>query len=129
MSDDEDEVAEGASAPTIEDGDEVEVQGSSGTYTLSRHGSVLMCTCMAWKNQGAPVDMRTCKHLRAYLGEEAETQRLGALPSRAASTRSGGANKKETAPPVLLAHKWEIEHDPTGWWMSEKLDGIRAYWD
>src|SRR2546423_1583954 len=57
MSDDEDEVAEGASAPTIEDGDEVEVQGSSGTYTLSRHGSVLMCTCMAWKNQGAPVDI------------------------------------------------------------------------
>jgi ATP-dependent DNA ligase len=19
--------------------------------------------------------------------------------------------------------------DPTGWWMSEKLDGVRAYWD
>jgi DNA ligase-1 len=29
----------------------------------------------------------------------------------------------------LLAHKWETDHDPTGWWMSEKLDGIRAYWD
>jgi len=29
----------------------------------------------------------------------------------------------------LLAHKWEVDHDPTGWWMSEKLDGVRAYWD
>ncbi len=127
----EDTESEESSGPTIEDGDSVEVEGSSSTYTLTRHGSVYMCSCPAWKNQSAPVDMRTCKHLRAYLGEEAETKRLGALPSRAASTRSGGAgaNKKETAPPVLLAHKWETEHDPTGWWMSEKLDGIRAYWD
>ncbi len=132
MSEDEDEPA---TATTIEDGDSVEVQGSSSTYTLTRHGTVYMCSCPAWKNQGAPVDLRTCKHLRAYLGEDAETTRLGALPSRAAATRSGGggggssANKKATAPPVLLAHKWEVEHDPTGWWMSEKLDGIRAYWD
>jgi len=21
------------------------------------------------------------------------------------------------------------DHDPAGWWMSEKLDGVRAYWD
>ncbi|HEY6035190.1 MAG TPA: DNA ligase, partial [Kofleriaceae bacterium] len=34
-----------------------------------------------------------------------------------------------TAPPILLAHKWETDHDPTGWWMSEKLDGVCAYWD
>jgi DNA ligase-1 len=128
MSEDESE------ANTIEDGDSVEVQGSSSTYTLSRQGTVYMCSCPAWKNQSAPVDMRTCKHLRGHLGEEAEVKRLGALPSRAASTRSasgksGPVNKKDTAPPVLLAHKWETEHDPTGWWMSEKLDGIRAYWD
>lgn len=32
-------------------------------------------------------------------------------------------------PPILLAHKWKNESDPTGWWMSEKLDGVRAYWD
>lgn len=34
-------------------------------------------------------------------------------------------------PPVLLANDWwDVEgHDPTGWWMSEKLDGVRAYWD
>jgi DNA ligase 1 len=121
---------------TLEDGDSVEVEGSSSTYTLTRHGAVYMCSCPAWKNQSAPVDLRTCKHLRTYLGEEIEIARLGSLPSRAAVTRSSGggggsgaSGKKETAPPILLAHKWEIEHDPTGWWMSEKLDGIRAYWD
>jgi len=31
--------------------------------------------------------------------------------------------------PVLLAKKWDGRSDPTGWWMSEKLDGVRAYWD
>jgi len=29
---------------------------------------------------------------------------------------------------VMLAHKWEDKVDPTGWWMSEKLDGVRCYW-
>jgi DNA ligase-1 len=30
---------------------------------------------------------------------------------------------------VLLAHKWKPSCDPRGWWISEKLDGLRAYWD
>lgn len=30
---------------------------------------------------------------------------------------------------ILLAHTWDEEQDITGWWMSEKLDGVRAYWD
>jgi hypothetical protein len=30
---------------------------------------------------------------------------------------------------VLLAQAWNAEQvDPTGWWMSEKIDGLRAYW-
>src|SRR5687768_10834306 len=28
---------------------------------------------------------------------------------------------------MLLAKVW-TNQDPTGWWMSEKLDGIRAIW-
>jgi len=33
-------------------------------------------------------------------------------------------------PPVLLAHSFEdFDIDPAGWWMSEKLDGVRGYWD
>jgi DNA ligase-1 len=30
--------------------------------------------------------------------------------------------------PVLLAKNW-AGSDPAGWWMSEKLDGVRAVWD
>jgi len=29
---------------------------------------------------------------------------------------------------LMLAKIWK-EEDPTGWWISEKLDGIRAFWD
>jgi DNA ligase-1 len=33
-------------------------------------------------------------------------------------------------PPILLAHPFEeADISPKGWWMSEKLDGVRAYWD
>ncbi|MCW5804858.1 MAG: DNA ligase [Deltaproteobacteria bacterium] len=137
---DDEAEAEEAESPALEDGDSVEVEGSSSTYTLTRHGNVYMCTCPAWRNQSLGVDLRTCKHLRAYLGDEHEAVRCGATSASRAATvvrssgggggSSGGrAVKKETAPPVLLAHKWEVDHDPTGWWMSEKLDGIRAYWD
>lgn len=31
--------------------------------------------------------------------------------------------------PLLLANKWTPKVDPSGWFMSHKLDGIRAYWD
>jgi DNA ligase 1 len=44
------------------------------------------------------------------------------------STAHKASLVKSTAPPCLLAHKWTDE-DPTGWWVSEKLDGIRAWWD
>jgi len=126
----------------LADGTSIEVQGSSSRYTLSRNGRVYMCSCPAWKNQGAVIDRRTCKHLRAYLGDAAEAQRVGAaatgsgsptgnpgLPADKPGRTSGAAVKKATAPPILLAHKWEVDHDPAGWWMSEKLDGVRAYWD
>lgn len=30
--------------------------------------------------------------------------------------------------PVMLAHRWDRKIDIAGWWMSEKLDGVRGYW-
>jgi DNA ligase-1 len=32
-------------------------------------------------------------------------------------------------PALLLANVWNPSIDPTGWWMSEKYDGLRGYWD
>lgn len=110
----------------LADGAQTEVPGSGGrSYTLQNVGGVFSCTCPAWRNQSTPIERRTCKHLRRFRGEAAETARLGALPERAVST-----GEKAGAPPVLLANRWEPEvHDPTGWLMSEKLDGVRAWWD
>jgi len=30
---------------------------------------------------------------------------------------------------ILLPYQWKGEEDVTGWWMSEKLEGVRAYWN
>lgn len=33
------------------------------------------------------------------------------------------------SPALLLANVWTPAIDPTGWWISEKYDGLRGYWD
>jgi DNA ligase-1 len=113
----------------LPDGGELVVKGSgSATYTLRNVGGAYSCTCPAWLHQGAPAERRTCKHLRKFRGDAAEEARIGgALPQRAIAKRESDG-ESGNAPPLLLAHRWETQ-DPTGWWMSEKLDGVRAYWD
>jgi DNA ligase-1 len=52
--------------------------------------------------------------------------------SLTAKEKDAGADKatSETqGPPLLLANVWKPSIDPTGWWMSEKYDGLRGYWD
>ena len=112
--------------PDLKDGESAQVQGSARTpYILKNIAGVYSCTCPAWKNQSAPIERRTCKHLRTWRGEQAEQERLGALPaSRPASTPKG----KSTAPKLLLAQTWDNTTDLSGWWLSEKLDGVRAWW-
>lgn len=116
-----------APAGELPDGGETTVSGSgSRTYTLRNVGGAYSCTCPAWLHQSAPAERRTCKHLRKFRGDAAEEARIGgALPQRARTVREDGS---DNAPPLLLAHRYE-DQDPTGWWLSEKLDGVRAYWD
>ena len=38
------------------------------------------------------------------------------------------AKEKGEDPELALAHSWEEKIDIKGWWMSEKLDGVRGYW-
>ncbi len=38
-------------------------------HRIKRTGDHFYCVCPAWRNQNAPVDKRTCKHLREYLGD------------------------------------------------------------
>ena len=113
--------------PDLLDGETREVWGSgSKPYQLKNVGGVYSCSCPAWRNQSLPIDQRSCKHLVMARGEEAEAARLGA-----------GLTMKpriSTKPPVvvpqlLLAETWNEKIDPAGYFLSEKLDGIRAYWD
>jgi DNA ligase-1 len=113
--------------PDLADEQSVPIKGSgSSVYTLKNSGGVYSCTCPAWRNQSLPIERRTCKHLRAYRGDAEEAARVGNpdLPVKASSPAVGGEG-----PALLLAHKWETDVDVTGWWLSEKLDGVRAYWD
>jgi DNA ligase-1 len=118
--------------PDILEGETVHVRGSArDPYELRNVGGVYSCSCPAWRNAGGPIDRRTCKHLRAYRGDAAEEARLGdsSRPRPAPAKLQAEAEGDTEGAPVLLAHKWEPDVDVTGWWMSEKLDGVRAYWD
>jgi hypothetical protein len=108
-----------------------------GVYTLKRVHDHYYCTCTAWKQQKASVDARTCKHLREHLGAEYEAARVfGGGDASGASgvvrptdtTHDAVGDVKIAAPALLLANKFTETMDPTGWHMSEKLDGVRAYW-
>src|SRR3954464_15558262 len=115
--------------PDLMDGDSVKVQGSGAKpYVLKNTGGVYSCTCPAWRNQSVAIERRTCKHLRKLLGDAAEQARAGQdLPPTPEATGDGAADK--AGPPLLLAERWDNAQDLAGWWMSEKLDGVRAYWD
>ncbi len=120
--------------PDLADGECVQWKGLTGTYQLKNSGGVYSCSCPAWRNQSLGIEKRSCKHLRAFRGAEAEESRTGhAAPAprrpKAVASARGEAETAGDGPPLLLAHRWEEGLDPTGWWMSEKLDGVRAYWD
>ncbi|MEM9195186.1 MAG: DNA ligase [Myxococcota bacterium] len=110
-------------AQDLADGESTEMKGSgSAVYTLKNTGGVYSCSCPAWRNQSVPIERRTCKHLRRLRGDDLETERVGNALPKVPATKADG-------PPLLLAHKWEPDVELAGWWMSEKLDGVRAYWD
>ena len=70
--------------PDLRDGESAEFKGSAAKpYILKNTGGVYSCTCPAWRNQSIGIERRTCKHLRKYRGDQAETDRIGsALPAR-----------------------------------------------
>ena len=110
------------------------MQGSGAKpYVLKNSGGVYSCSCPAWRNQSIAIEKRSCKHLRKLRGDAAEEARVGgALPQRpvkAKATGDAAAGEADSGPPLLLAESWDNAADLSDWWMSEKLDGVRAYWD
>ena len=117
----------------LQDGEFVEMKGSGARpYVLKNVGGVYSCSCPAWRNQSVTIERRTCKHLRKLRGDDAEDARIGSdtpTPDRTAAEGAEGDEPEKAGPPLLLAERWDNAQDLTGWWMSEKLDGVRAYWD
>src|ERR1700688_4561798 len=111
----------------LRDGESIEMQGSgSKPYVLKNVGGVYSCSCPAWRNQSIAIERRTCKHLRGLRGDAPEEARIGgALPAKPEKSKTGS---DDTTPPLLLAESWDGVTNLAGWWMSEKLDGVRAYW-
>ncbi len=113
--------------PDLRDGETAEVKGSGAKpYQLKNVGGVYSCSCPAWRNQSIAIDKRTCKHLRKLRGDDAEAARLGTTMTTTSHTVT---KSSVVAPQLLLAESWNGEIDPSGWWLSEKLDGVRAFWD
>jgi DNA ligase-1 len=125
--------------PDLADGETFEMKGSGAKpYVLKNTGGVYSCTCPAWRNQSVAIERRTCKHLKKLRGEAAEAARCAEGPADApVAVAAGPATGAEPlapaaevpAAPVLLAESWDNAADLAGWWMSEKLDGVRGYWD
>jgi DNA ligase 1 len=132
----------------LQDGQSIEIKGSAAKpYTVRNVGGVYSCSCPAWRNQNAAIDKRTCKHIKQFRGAAAEALRLstnevcpstenladGQLADYNRQTIGTGISGMDTPnvllPGLLLAESWDGVMAPTGWWMSEKLDGVRAYWD
>src|SRR5205809_6151721 len=53
----------------------------------------------------------------------------GNLAAKGKEDASVSPATEKQAPSLLLANVWNPTIDPTGWWMSEKYDGLRGYWD
>jgi DNA ligase-1 len=126
-----DDAKTGSKTGPLGDGEDRAVEGSGmNPYTVSRRGAVYSCTCPGWRFQKTNISLRSCKHIRMIQGEDAETKRTGDHGNQ--STKS--SSKALPFSSVMLANKYiEEKHAPslsTGtWWMSEKLDGLRAVWD
>lgn len=111
----------------LEDGDIVSVEGG---FKLKRIGSDFTCTCIGWKTQKNATNKRTCKHLREHLGDVYESARIGQLPVAKRKAPEPTQHFKHLNVSLLLAHKYdEKATNPVGWWVSEKLDGVRAFWN
>ena len=112
----------------LENGQVYEMQGSGKLpYKIKNVGGVYSCSCPAWLNQNLPSNARTCKHIRKLRGDAAEELRLATVGELKPLKPVGAEDKKEL--PLLKGEPWNWEQDLTGWWMSEKLDGVRAFWD
>ena len=104
------------------------------THKQSDKGDYYHCTCPSWKFISRPIEERQCKHIIALLGGSTSGvvtpnhKKSVVLRAEQRTTVTGKRKNEASLLEVALAEKWTSE-DPTGFFMSEKLDGMRCIWD
>lgn len=110
-------------------GEEYRIKCHEGGNIFDVHYS---CTCKGWKYQRESPRNRTCSHLMEYLGRMYEFRRIGIKSVNEIPYAKRDFSKvkiqKKDVPCLKLAEKY-VSQNPEGYWMSEKFDGVRAYFD
>lgn len=132
----------------------VKSTSNASKYTIARAkigGGGWACSCPGWCNR------RVCKHITELglpPGQAPSNASFIVVPTNGPNEaipfdklllmqdQRGPNDQSHTAPvapprpttpkkkpPVKLAQTWNGKSDPTGWWWSEKLDGVRAWWN
>lgn len=114
-------------------GDTVSIQGSGAnpyiiTYKEGPNGPYYHCTCPAWKFIKSPIEERRCKHIMTISQGSSSSSAPKQTKPIETVQQSRKRKKHEEYIQAALADKWTSE-DPTGYYMSEKLDGMRCLWD
>lgn len=84
----------------------------SKTYTTDVKTN--FCSCLSWKYQRKPVYSRMCKHL---------------LKAGAVVTELHEEWKKKGPIPKIMLYRKNIDFIQENWYCSEKLDGVRGFFD
>ncbi|WFD37140.1 uncharacterized protein MJAP1_000082 [Malassezia japonica] len=107
---------------------------ASESVVVQRYSAHYACSCPAWRfHAEKDVRLRSCEHLAEVLGEAYEAARMELGEMRVIGRQDHRVH-------LLLASTWPTRSDgaprrtgdaldPTDWWISEKLDGVRALWD
>ena len=74
------------------------------------------------------IQAASCKHLKGVRGEAEEATRCQSSAGVVANPSAKKNKNPSIVSRVSLAAKWKPSINPTGYLMSEKLDGMRAYW-
>jgi DNA ligase-1 len=107
------------------------------THKEGPNGPYAHCTCPAWKFIKDAIENRKCKHIMMLLQDSTScgTCATPNAPSKrdnaTTDAQTHASNKRKidaSSMNVALAEKWTSE-DPAGYYLSEKLDGMRCLWD
>ena len=117
----------------LNDGESVEMKGPGARPLCpeERRRRLLLAPARRDETSRSPSRRRTCNHLRRLRSDtplKRASVRAG-FPPRPEADGEEGEGDEKAGPPLLLAERWDNAQDLAGWWLSEKLDGVRAYWD